>query len=357
MITDTFRLIKARLKLPYEILKCHISNNYKPLVILLYLTDRCNSKCRYCVGNWSGRKIKDYTTDEVKKIIDECRSLGSIHITIHGGELLLRNDTKEIIDYLKENKFYVNVVTNGILLPSKIDEIANVDSLCISLDGREENNDYNRGKGTYKASMTAIKLAKEKGFRLTVQSTLTNRSVKDIEYLCRQAKEIGYFQQFSLLLKPLTPEEKELGLSDEGARDALRQILKLKKEGYPVFTSYRALKNAINWPYGFDKQRLEIAELPPGNKLIKCFFGKLKIAIDADGFAYPCSTLNDSRVSNELNVKDVGVKKAYEHILKNKPCEACYYLTQNDWNLLLGGSLRQYMNMAYIHLSEIFRKG
>ncbi len=355
MITDTLKYIGVRLRLPYEILKCRVWHIYKPLVVLLYLTDRCNSKCRYCVGNWSGRKIKDYTTGEIKKIIDECRSLGSIHITIHGGELLLRSDTKEIIDYLKKNKFYVNVVTNGILLPSKIDEIANVDSLCISLDGKEKNNDYNRGKGTYKASMAAIMLAKEKGFKLVVQSTLTKRSVTDIEYLCRQAKEIGYYQQFSLLLKPLASEEIELGLSDEGARDALRQIIEFKKDGYPVFTSYRTLKNAINWPYGFDKQRLEMAELPPGNKLIKCFFGKLKIAIDADGFAYPCSTLNDPQVFKALNVKDVGVKKAYEHILKNKPCEACYYLTQNDWNLLLGGSLKQYMGQAYIQLQGMFK--
>ena len=356
MITDTLRQIKTRLRLPYQILKCRVLNKYKPLVILLYLTDRCNSKCRYCVGNWSGREIKDYTTDEVKKIIDECRSLGSIHITIHGGELLLRDDTKEIIDYLKKKKFYVNIVTNGILLPSKIDEIANIDSLCISLDGREENNDYNRGKGTYKASMTAIKLVKERGFKLVVQSTLTKRSVNDIEYLCRQAKEIGYYQQFSLLLRPLTPGETELGLSDEGARDVLRQIIELKKKGYPVFTSYRTLNNALNWPYGFDKQRLEMNEFPPGNKLIRCFFGKLKIAIDADGFAYPCSTLNDPRIFKALNVKDVGVRKAYEHILKNKSCEACYYLTQNDWNLLLGGSLRQYVGQVHIQLSEIFKK-
>lgn len=355
MLAKRLREIKSRIRLPYEILKCRILNIYKPLVILFYVTDKCNSSCRYCVGNWSGRKIKDFTTEEIKRIIDECKSLGSVHITIHGGEILLRNDVKEIIDYLKENKFYVNLVTNGILLPLKIDEIANIDTLCISLDGREENNDYNRGKGTYKAAMNAIRLAKDKGFKFVVHATLTRRSIVDIEYLCRQAKEIGYYQQFSLLLKPPTPEQKELGLFVEEAKEAMRQIIKLKKEGYPVFTSYWTLKNALNWPFGFDKSRLNKKELPPKNNLIRCFYGKLKIVIDADGFMYPCSSLNDS--FKALNVKEVGVKKAYEHILKTNTCEACYYFTQNDWNLLLGGSVKQFINQTYVQLSEIFKKG
>jgi len=286
------------------------------------------------------------------KIIDECKDMGTTHFTIHGGEIFVRNGVRQIVDYLKENKFYVNLVTNGILLPEKIDEIKNIDSLCISLDGKEENHDYNRGEGSYQAAMKAIKLAKEKKFKFVVHATLTQKSVSDIEYLCRQAKEIGYYQQFSLLLKPLNQEQKELGLSDEEAKDALRRLIKLKKEGYPVFTSYRTLKNALNWPFPLEKAQLTKDEFSLNSNLIRCFYGKLKVAIDANGFVYPCSSLNDS--FKALNVKEVGFKKAYEHVLKNNNCEACYYLTQNDWSLLLGGDLGQFSDQIRIQLREIF---
>ena len=82
--------------------------------------------------------------------------------------------------------------------------------------------------------------------------------------------------------------------------------------------------------------------------------GKLKIVIDANGCAYPCSSLNDK--FKALNVKEVGVKKAYEHILKINTCEACYFLTQNDWSLLLGLSGRQYREQMKIQLRQIFNR-
>ncbi|GJQ51001.1 MAG: hypothetical protein HKUEN01_33870 [Candidatus Kuenenia stuttgartiensis] len=356
MSNNRYKHLKARLRLPYEILKCKIFGVYKPLVVLLYTNDRCNLTCKYCVGNWSARKIRDFTTEELKKIIDECESLGTVHFTIHGGEILLRNDAKEIVNYLKDNGMYVNLVTNGLLLPEKIDDVVNVDSLCISLDGREETNDFNRGRGAYKAAMAAIKVAQERKLKYVVHATLTKKSINDIEYLCEQAKEMNYYQQFSLLLKPLTAKQQELnlGLTDEEARDAMRKLLALKDKGYPIFTFYPTLRNVINWPFKLNKSRLNRDEIPANANLIKCYYGKLKITIDADGLAYPCSSLNDC--FNALNVKEVGVKKAFDHIVETNTCEACYYLTQNDWSLLLGGSMSQFLNQAYVQMKAVLKK-
>lgn len=347
-----YKRITSRLRLPLKVLQCRLTGVYKPLVVLFYVTDRCNLRCKYCVGNWSARKIVDLTTQEIMRIIRECQALGTCHFTIHGGEILLRPDIGEIVNYLKESGLFVNLVTNGILLPERIEEIMKIDSLCISLDGREENNDFNRGEGSYRAAMKAIKIAKERNMSLAVHATLTNRNIGDIEYLCRQAKRFGYYQQFSLLLKPLTPSQQELGLSDQESREALSEIIRLKKRGYPVFTSYRTLRNALEWPYSFHRARLDRNEIGRKSKLIRCFYGKLKIAIDADGFAYPCSSLNDT--FKGLNVREVGVKRAYEHVLKSNTCEACFYLTQNDWSLLLGGCLEQYLNQSYMQLRSIF---
>jgi len=316
------------------------------------MTDRCNLRCKYCEGNFSGRQIRDFTTDEILKIIDECKELGACHFIIHGGEVLLRDDLGRIVDYLKEKDLYVNLVTNGVLLPDKIDEIRNIDSLCISLDGREENNDFTRGKGSYRAAMKAIRVANANGIKLVVQTTITRRNLGDIEYLCEQARSMGYYQQFSLLLKPLKQFQDELTLNDEEIRTVLREIIGFKRKGYPVFTSRKVLENALNWPFAFEKSRLNKDEMPRRNRLIKCFFGKSKIAIDADGFVYPCSSLNNT--FKALNVREHGVKKAYEHVLKNNDCKACFYLTQNDWSLLLGGSMEQFLKQALIQLRRIF---
>ncbi|MBI5561402.1 MAG: radical SAM protein [Deltaproteobacteria bacterium] len=344
--------IRARTVLPWKILKCKLTGARKPLVVLLYVTDRCNLKCTYCQGHWSGRKIKDYATAEIKGIVDECVGLGTVHFTIHGGEILLRDDVEELIAYMKGRGLYVNLVTNGIIFPEHIDKVRGIDSLCISLDGRETANDANRGKGSHKKIMEAIRAAKKEGFKFNVQATITAHSKGEIGYLANLAREIGYHQQFSLLLKPLKPDQNDIGLTEDETKSALREIIHYKRAGYPIFTSYRTLNNALNWKYPYTKAMLSVDEYARDRGAIRCYYGKLKLVIDADGFAYPCSSLNHE--FKALNVRDAGVKAAFEHVVAANTCEACYFLTQNDWSLLLGLSPRQYLAQVKIQLKEIF---
>ncbi len=351
-IKKRYAHLRSCARLGLNILKCRLTRVYKPLVVLLHMTDKCNLRCKYCEGDWSGRRIKDFTTNEILRIIDECKELGACHFVIHGGEILLRDDIGRIVDYMKGKDLYVDLVTNGALLPDKINEIRNVDSLCVSLDGREENHDFIRGNGSWRAAMKAIDVARAEGIKLSVHATLTKRNFGDMKYLCEQARRMGYLQQFSLLLKPLKQFQDELVLNDEEIKTVLREIIELKRKGYPVFTSYRVLKNALNWPFAFEKSRLDKNEIPRRSRLIRCFYGKLKLMIDADGFAYPCTSLND--VFKGLNVREHGVKKAYEHVLRNNDCEACFYLTQNEWSLLLGGGMGQFLNQAKIQVKRIF---
>lgn len=349
---SAFEHIRSRLVLPYNILKCKLTGKYKPLVVLLYVTDRCNLKCTYCQGHWSGRKIQDFTTDEIKSIVDQCVDMGTKHFTIHGGEILLRDDVEETISYMKGRGLYVNLVTNGIIFPEHIDKLREIDSLCISLDGRESANDANRGKGSYKKITEAIRLAKKEGFKFNVQATITSYSKNEVGYLAQMAKDTGYYQQFSLLLKPLKPEQNDIGLTEEETREVLQEIIKYKKAGYPVFTSYKTLSNALNWKYPYTKAMLSVDEHKKDRSAIRCYYGKLKLVIDANGYVYPCSSLNHDFAA--LNVRDVGVEKAFRHVVDTNTCEACYFLTQNDWSLLLGLSPAQYMAQVKIQLKEIF---
>ena len=86
-------------------------------------------------------------------------------------------------------------------------------------------------------------------------------------------------------------------------------------------------------------------------KPIPCFYGKTKFIIDADGRVYPCFALIDE--FKPLNVKDVGVKKAIQHVRDTKRCEGCIYFSNNDHNLLLGFSVRQMLNQCKVQLKEL----
>lgn len=341
-----------RLNYVLRILKNRLFGREEPIIVALTVNNACNLNCVYCFGSYSKRKAKDdFTTDELIKIIDELWRLGTRNLTVHGGETLLRKDIGFLVDYMKQKGFYVNLITNGLLFPQRRNEIRNIDSLCISLDGAEEGNDKNRGNGSYKKIIEAIKLAKKEGFCLRVQATLTRHTASDVEFLAKLAQEIGFELEFSLLYKP-SNYELDMAMDDPETKKAIEKIIEVKKKGYPVFTSYAVLYNALNWPCSYKKSKFFAGEIPKEYKKIDCYYGKTKMIIDADGFVYPCFPMAGE--FKALNIRDVGIKKAFEHVRQSNPCIACNFLTNNDHNLLLGLSIRQIWDVGMKQIQEIF---
>ena len=75
-----------------------------PKYIMIGLTYRCQANCIHCcTGCYPKDKDKELTTQEVKKIIDQCRELGTAAINFFGGEPLLREDVLELIKYSSES--------------------------------------------------------------------------------------------------------------------------------------------------------------------------------------------------------------------------------------------------------------
>ena len=355
------KTIISRVVLFLSLLKVKILKKEPPLVSIIVVTNKCNFNCKYCFGNYHLRKNKDYTNEELKKLIDELYRLGTKYLNVHGGEALLRKDIGEIINYIKSKGIYCCLITNGSLLKNKINEIINVDNLTISLDGRRENNDINRCKGSYDIAINAIKLAKSEGIPLRVSATLTKYSMHDIGFLSKLAKEIGFSLEFSILFKPLT-KAKDLEMTNAEIKKALKEVLEYKKKGYPIFTSNRALKYAINWPFNHNaKHYLNNYEEScinkiNKNKLIKCYYSKIKFTFEGNGDVYPCFLLGTPDKFKPLNWKEVGVKKALEHVKETNTCITCPALAQNDWNLLLGLDFKIIIFLIKNQIIESFRR-
>jgi len=353
-MSSFFASAVCRLQYPYQILRNKFLGTQNPLIVVLVVNNACNLKCKYCFGQYCNRtKAEDFSTQELKGIIDELYRLGTRLLTVHGGETLLREDIGEIVRYMKAKNMYVNLITNGILLESKLEQVRLVDSLCISLDGREEGNDLNRGKGAYQAALRAIRLAKKEGIRLRVHATITRHTKNDVGFLAQLEKEIGFSQEFSVLYAcgGVSENMEELSISDAETKEVIRDIVAWKKKGYPIYTAERVLENAINWPAPYSKPFFRQEEIPQGFKSIPCHYGRTKFILDADGKVYPCFALLDS--FDALNVRAVGVKKAIEHARAARTCSACVHLTNNDHNLLLGFSPRHVFKQCILQLKEL----
>jgi len=135
----TLKRLWARARYLYSIAKQKASGRDYPLIVVLVVNNSCNWNCTYCFGDYPNRKETDYTTDEIKYLIDKLYDMGTRYLNMHGGETLLRNDIGELVNYTKQKGMYCCIITNGSLLPQKIEEVRQADNIVISLDGRKEN--------------------------------------------------------------------------------------------------------------------------------------------------------------------------------------------------------------------------
>lgn len=149
----------------------------------LYVTNKCNLKCKFCSVK-AGSYNDEIPLSRIKEIIDEAVQYGLQDLHMTGGEPTLRKDLEEIVEYAVSKKINVRLITNGTILTKKrLDSLydCGLRSIMISLDGNEEYHDKVRGvKDSFKKALETVKYAKEKGLYTRVNSVAWKDNRKDI---------------------------------------------------------------------------------------------------------------------------------------------------------------------------------
>ena len=143
----------------------------------IILTKECNLKCNYCGGGSDShpREIQ-YSIEYLRKFISRDEKP---FIEFYGGEPLLRIETmKRIMDSF-QGRFVIQ--TNGILL-DKLEShyLKKFDSILVSIDGKKDVTDRERGKGVYDRIMNNINLVRQLGFRGDLIARMTVAQGTDI---------------------------------------------------------------------------------------------------------------------------------------------------------------------------------
>lgn len=172
------------------------ANTKPPLeTVFLEITRSCNLKCIHCYLNAGPPFPEELTTDELYELIDVAVELGVLKPAITGGEPLLRPDIFDVMRYATENSLMVDLFTNCTLIKAKeakrLKKIG-ISNVLTSLDGAtSETHDTFRGvQGSFKKTISAIKLLKNNGIHVTANITLTKKNVHEINRLIRLLNDI-----------------------------------------------------------------------------------------------------------------------------------------------------------------------
>ncbi len=167
---------------------------FVPLVLMLEPLFACNLTCSTC-GRI--REYKDISSQRMS--VEECmaasRECGAPVVSVCGGEPLMHPQIDRIVSGLIEMKRYVYLCTNGTLLEQSIDRFQPSSRLLLNvhIDGPKEIHDMIVEKpGAYDAAVAGIRAASNRGFQVTVNTTVYKQTdMAQIDKLMTELEQMG----------------------------------------------------------------------------------------------------------------------------------------------------------------------
>jgi MoaA/NifB/PqqE/SkfB family radical SAM enzyme len=302
-----------------------------PVFVSIVLNGRCNLRCSYCYANVNNRfdnlQPEGFSKQEIFAMVDELYRMGTRLIFLLGGEPLLHEHIGEIVEYIVGKGIMLHIITNGTLIKKKLNRIKKAHYLCISLDGPQEYNDRYRGKGTYAVIIDNIKAALAENLHVRIHPVLIK--------VCQELKVLMTYSPANYLGETDFPDFK---MTDEEYKEFWSELIRMKKRGAPIANSLYALRKVVDWPIGYHAfitgEQAERYDYAP----VFCASGYTYCGIDSSGIMCNCINLG---VKNGLNVREVGIKKAWDYlpeIRQSTRCMSCATLNTVETSV--------YMNLA-----------
>jgi len=159
---------------------------------LLLTTGACNLRCQYCGGSFESRVVPYKTAYDLDKLRSLMRSDPEPTVIFYGGEPLLNPGfIMRAMDSLPAARW--GIQTNGFfvdLLPDRYWERMSV--ALLSIDGRREVTDANRGRGVY--DRVSQSLRKLRRFKLKTIARMAVTNLTDIYVDVNHLLDLGFDQ-------------------------------------------------------------------------------------------------------------------------------------------------------------------
>ncbi len=199
-----------------------------PLTVQLDLTYRCNERCVHCYLDHDDHG--EMTASEYKKLLDELAQAGVLFLTMSGGEIMLRKDFFEILEYARALMFSVKLKTNGVLIrereAARLRELA-VESVQISVySHRAEVHDaITLLPGSLARSIEAARFLKSQGLQVTLADVLMRQNHQDYSGVKALAAEIGVRFMLDPTITPMMDGDRSI-LSLNVNQDVLQKAFR-----------------------------------------------------------------------------------------------------------------------------------
>jgi MoaA/NifB/PqqE/SkfB family radical SAM enzyme len=283
----------------HSLLNLYSDTLYSLPMVIIYVTDKCNSRCLSCDYWRHGQN--EISLDLVHEIADELSRFGTRYVLLSGGEPLQHPEWEKIASALKEKNLKVALATSGILLPKFADVIpAAVDELYLSLDGATPES-YQSIRGVDGFELIERGVGKLRGtIPLTIRTTVQRANYREIPALIRLSRSWGASHHSFLAVDVSTHAafarsgafDRSLALREEDLDPLERILADVQSEfGREFSEGYLTESGAkLHRLHQYFAALLGLNEFPPA----RCNAPSFSAVIETDGTLKPCFFLPPS---------------------------------------------------------------
>lgn len=273
-------------------------------ILVLYLTDGCNSRCVTC-DIWRNPR-RNMSMELVEALASEVQTLAVRWVVLSGGEAMQHPQWANIARRLRAEGARVSLLTNGLLLRKQIDDVlTSVDDVIVSLDGgTPATYEAIRGVDAFDLILDGMRLVRAGGLPVSTRTTLQRANYREIPDIIAAAKSVDVNSISFLTVdvsNPFAFGSRAALLSSFVPLEHQPPASALTSEDLPEFS--RVL-DAVEVQYADDFASRRIAESPAKLRRMVSYFGgvlgqnvfpsvrcnapHLSAVVEVDGTLRPC---------------------------------------------------------------------
>lgn len=269
----------------------------RPLMAHLVVTRRCNLSCGYCTEY--DKVSPPVPLAALQARVDHLAALGTVFVTLTGGETLLHPELVELVAYIRQRGMVPAMNTNGYLLTrERILALgaAGLYALQISVDNVTPNEVSKKSLKPLRPKL--LLLARHATFRVRVNTVLGAAPPEECLEVARFVTALGLEAKCSF------------------ARDAEGRLLPVDERGRAVYEQISAMSRHGT---GVLREDFQVALLRDGQLAWKCRAGARFFTVCEDGLVHLCTPKMGLGAKPLAEYTAADIRQAFD---TPKPCAA-----------------------------------
>lgn len=176
-----------------------------PLGVHFDITYRCNERCVHCYLDHED--YGELETEEIKRILSQLAAAGTLMLTFSGGEIFLRQDFFELLEFARGLHFDIVLKSNALMItPERAAKLRalGVRQIQVSIYSTDAkiHDAVTKVRGSLARSLRAIAVLKALGMHVKIACPLMKQNLAGLRDLRKLADELGVSYVIDMTITP-----------------------------------------------------------------------------------------------------------------------------------------------------------